>query len=381
MNSPFRTRLPLLLAALALGAPLPVAAQAEPPRPALPRDADPNDWTAYYDHGVAVFKTSPGQADAAFYWASRVDPSRAEPLFGRWATFWMRDYERWIDYLRGSRRVRESPEVARADTLLYRAAVRNPFVHRGLEALLYDRMPGRWRDDIQTRAWLAYATGDLPRAAELFGRVVERNPERNRWARYDRALALVAMGRFGEAATEVGRLLESLRREDEKELVRVYASKEMLEYATGLLHSAQNDDRAAREAHQRALLENLGFSPARAALGRIALAERRFPEAVREYEQAVEIDGRDAVVRFHYATALQATGEVAEAERELRVVVEREPYYAAPRALLGRVLEALNRPAEALGEYERFLALATRGEPQRPAVQQRVTALRGSASR
>jgi hypothetical protein len=70
----------LLLTALD---PVPLTAQHEPPRPQLPRGADPNDWEAYFDLGDARFQRAPREAAAAFYWASRLDPTRSEPLFAR----------------------------------------------------------------------------------------------------------------------------------------------------------------------------------------------------------------------------------------------------------------------------------------------------------
>src|ERR1041384_1762718 len=57
-------------------------AQAEPHRPALRAAADTNDWEACFDAGVAKLRREPAEAEAAFYWASRPPPPRAEPLSG-----------------------------------------------------------------------------------------------------------------------------------------------------------------------------------------------------------------------------------------------------------------------------------------------------------
>ena len=56
--------------------------QAQPPeRPELKGLGDPKDWNAYYDQGVDLLRRQPANAEAHFYWASRLAPNRAEPLY------------------------------------------------------------------------------------------------------------------------------------------------------------------------------------------------------------------------------------------------------------------------------------------------------------
>ncbi|HEU0077930.1 MAG TPA: hypothetical protein VFQ76_09805, partial [Longimicrobiaceae bacterium] len=258
-------RLLFVLAWSAAAVPVCAAAQGIPPRPELPRGADANDWEAYFDHGAAIFRSRPGQAHAAFYWATRLNPERAEPLFGQWAAFWMRDYGRWEQYLRDPERLRERAEVVRADSLLHAAYGRNPFVHRGFEAVLYDQLPGRWRNDYRTRAWIAYANGDFPKAVDFFGRAIRSNPK-SPGIRFDRACALTSAGRFAEALDEMTALVGALRERDATQQLGAYESKAMLEHGIGLLHLARRDSAQAREAFARALVDDLGFAPAHAAL-------------------------------------------------------------------------------------------------------------------
>src|SRR5262245_63981256 len=66
-----------------------------PKRPSVPRGADPNDWEAYYDLGIELLQNDRGgPAEAAFLWASRLRPDRAEPLYARWIAFWVRTAKR-----------------------------------------------------------------------------------------------------------------------------------------------------------------------------------------------------------------------------------------------------------------------------------------------
>ena len=62
------------------------------------------------------------------------------------------------------------PQVIRNDSLLLRAANRNPFVHRGLEVGLYTMLGERLRWDGATSAFVNYGNGDFRQAADRFGR-------------------------------------------------------------------------------------------------------------------------------------------------------------------------------------------------------------------
>src|SRR5260370_37720796 len=92
-------------------------------RPKLDAQADTNDWRAYFQYGMTQLRTRPSRADAAFYWASRLGPNRAEPLYGRWVAFWLRNVSVFEDYEYGSQKV---PAAERAESLAARARLRNP---------------------------------------------------------------------------------------------------------------------------------------------------------------------------------------------------------------------------------------------------------------
>src|SRR5260370_21199996 len=57
----------------------------ELPRPRLARGVDTNDARAYYARGDALLHYGRwlDSADLAFYWAARLDPAWAEPLYAR----------------------------------------------------------------------------------------------------------------------------------------------------------------------------------------------------------------------------------------------------------------------------------------------------------
>lgn len=357
-----RTLLLLALAAFSIAAR--AHGQTVPPRPALPRGADANDWEAYFSHGERQWERFPTQAGAAFYWASRLDPTRAEPLFARWAAFYARDQGTWLAWLEGDREILRRPAVIANDSLVLRAFRRNPFVHRGLEAALYAGLGRRlqWNGDLT--AYMNYGEGDFREAAQGFGRLVRSNPGRNVRFRQWRALAFVGAGQLDSAAVELTLLLQALRSVDEVRVGYYYESKALQEYALGMLHEARGRPAEARRAWERALEEDLSMYPARAALARLALREQKPGEAVEHLAQVVEIAPDDAVMHLEYGTALLAAGRHDEAVAAFQRAIQLEPYWADPYVRLGVALDNAGHPAEAAAAYRMYLERAPRRQAQ-----------------
>jgi len=357
--------------------PPPLQNPAESKRPRLPSAADTNDWAEYFDYGVSRLRNDPRGAERAFYWASRLEPSRAEPLYGRWVAYWMR-FPGWFEeYVAERPRVLESPNVLQVDSLYQRALLQNPLMPRTLHVLLYDQLPGEWQRDPLTIAVLDYGAKKFDAAAAEFGKLVRGDPAKHYRLRYWQALCFVAAQRYDSAAAEMAALVEELRRRDQKHLAYWYESKELLDYALGLLQLALGNRAAARVALQQALVENLAFYPAHAALADVALDEGDHAAALREYAQAVELGGDDAEVRHRYAQALADAGRPGEAEPQVRKVIELEPLFAAPYFTLGRVLEARGLKEQALAAYRDYVQRAPRLAPLIPHARARIAELHG----
>ena len=359
----------LVVIALLLASGMAVAAagaQGVPVRPRLDAKADTNDWGAYFDHGVQALRLRTGaDPGASFYWAARLNPERAEPLFAQWVAFHLRDFDRWLGYLGEKREVLEHPAVLAADSLRLRARIRNPFVAQSLEVALFTQLPGTFARTDLTNGWLAYGEGDLRRAARLLADGIARDPSRHAFARETRAQVLVAMRRYDSALVEMRTLRAELERRDERRLARVYQSKEFIDYAIGFLEGVRGNDAGAREAMQRALTENLAFHPAHVFLGDEALRGSDAATAIYEYEEALVIDSTDVVVLHHYALALMRTGRLGEAATALRKATALEPFYAAPWLQLGRVLDRRKDVDGARAAYRQYVATAPRSEKER----------------
>src|SRR5262245_51509551 len=180
-------------------------------RPKLSADADTNSWEAYFDLGVKVLRESPRKAEAAFVWSTRLDPTRAEPLFARWVAFWRR-FPGWFeDYVAERPWVVNSPNIIQVDSLYWRAVQRNPFVPRHLAILLYEQLPGRWGRDPLTSGVIAYSAERYDEAKQNFIRLLQDDSVKNYRVRFNLALCQTATRQFDSAATQIRALIGEMR--------------------------------------------------------------------------------------------------------------------------------------------------------------------------
>ncbi|HEX8903707.1 MAG TPA: tetratricopeptide repeat protein [Longimicrobiaceae bacterium] len=351
------TRIALVAAAAALWTGVAAAQSALPPQ--LPAGADPKDWNAYFDRGVALLRPSPTEADEMFRWASRIDPTRAEPYFGRWVAFHLHDSDRFVRYMEWDESVMRNPAVIAADSFHIRAMVRNPFVHQGLAVLLYDALPGNYGTSMYTRAYLEYAEGTLDKAVYDLKLLIQRQPRMFR-AREILAQALVAQGQFDSARVQMDSVVAALRRQDERQLTRVYESKSLLLYGIGLLQLAQNRPAEAREAMAQAVLEDASKWYTHRGLALALTAAGQHAEAVEEYRAALELSAADPVLLQEYGEALSAAGDHAAAIEQLERAVALSPYWAEPWLSLGNAHLRAGNAAGAIGAFNGYLQRAPR---------------------
>jgi tetratricopeptide (TPR) repeat protein len=127
-----------------------------------------------------------------------------------------------------------------------------------------------------------------------------------------------------------------------------------------MLHEASGRHAEARRAWERALEEDLSMYPARAALARASLRERKREEAVEHMAQAVELAPNDAVMHYEHGNALvaanQRDGAIAAYQRALQL----EPHWAEPYLRLGVVFDNAGETAKAIAIYREYLERAPR---------------------
>jgi tetratricopeptide (TPR) repeat protein len=345
-----------LLAVLAVAARL--AAQ-EPDVVVRIEGADRRDWEAYFDYGVRVFAKFPREAGASFTWSSKLDPSRAEPLYGRWATAMMSlSLDEIVSYYRDEPALIERPAIRAADSLRLLAFKRNPFVHRGLDATMIDRFPGAFSDARDTRAWLAYSNGDFKRAIDLHTRSIEQRVRGAVWRRFDRALCYVSTGDLPAAEADLTALLDTLRaQENSDRIAPAYQSKHFLLYMIGRIQVQRGNLVAARESFGEALVEDAGFAYGHLGLASVSRAERKPAQAASEFALAIELAPDDGYLRYLHAQVLYDLNQFEGSAREARRAAEIEPEWGLPELLLGRIRERQNRVDEAFVHFERYVSL------------------------
>jgi tetratricopeptide (TPR) repeat protein len=375
-----------------------------PPRPALWAQADTNNAGSYYQHGVSKLESSPSEAADAFYWAARLRPGWAEPLYGRRVALLMSDPRRLIGYMNGDRSVVRSPEVAAIDSLQLRALMLNPFLAQRFDRpLLRQFITKAVEEDMRRnneapnsalaahvasswlltaspymKAWFAYSEGRYPQAITEYERALGRARPR------ERARLRTDLGRIHFFSGNLDRAVEHFtaatteeRKEDSRDLVYVYESKALLEHSLGAVLQQKGDTAAAREAYGRALQEDLSFYPAHIALSSMSMAAGDTARALSSMDLAVELSPDNAALHYDYALLLIRARKVDQAVTELKKATELEPMYAAPLLILGHVTDRAGPGFEqaALDYFRAYLARAARDDAGRASAEARVAAL------
>jgi Tfp pilus assembly protein PilF len=354
----------------------------EPKRPKMDAERDTNAAAAYYYWGLGKLVRSPREAEDAFYWASRLDPAWADPIYARRIAFHMSDLVRFYRYMVGTKYVLKNADVQRADSLYYRALLRDPFLFRRHDKTLLDRLfeeltgeyGGFVTGDPEMRAWFAYSQTRFPEAADLYARAIEKDPK-NFDLHAERARVLYHMGRYDSTITELNLALQGYRAADEKELVRLYESKAMYEYSIANAYLQMEKIDEAREALGRALVEDLSFYVAHQKMAALAILTGDTATALSEYELAVQLNKDDAVLLTEYGSVLVALRKGAEAEPHLLRAIELEPYYARPYVFLANALELQGKKPDAQARYREYLVKASKKDEFRPFAESRLQAM------
>lgn len=361
----------VLLALVVLVAASPLAAQVvEPKRPKLPAGADTNSANAYYRLGINELRDDPGTAERAFYWAWRLEPGWADPLYARRIALHLTDLRRFGDYLDRKAFVMKSKEVRSADSLQYEAMLRNPLLFQGLgrEMIEYyfERSTGLtaamidWgKQDPEVAGWLAYTKGNHAEAVDLYAKAIKRWPKLH-YLHGDRARSFHLLGQLDSAVAETQLMVDGLRAEDQKSLVRFYESKGLGEYQIGFLWLNAGQKEKAKAAFQRALTEDLGMPMAHAQLGEIAASEGDMETALLEWGQAVELSPKDPMLRVGLARRLMEARKWEEALPHLQQSVALDPWYAMPYLFIGQIQQSAGEDAAAKAAYEAYIARAPR---------------------
>ena len=367
-----RSRLVLIVAAVAAFVPALRAQKSTPPpsRPTIEAGADTNDARSYYGYGMKMVYDKPSEAVRAFYWASRIIPNSAEVLYSlQCASLLAMSNDDMADYFDYYGKTRK-PQYLALDTLLVRA---------------YSIMS--YLNDARFSARAAYADGRMQEALAGYGKDLTYRG----WSKKTRALAtgdihairariFYVLGNLDSARTEMTAAVSAMRERDTTERVILYRSKAMYEQSLGMVFERQSQMDSARDAYGQALQEDLSYFPAHARLAQMALAKGDTTTALTELDLVVQLQPKDVVARYEYAVALVGTGHDAAAAAQLKSAIAADPYFAAPHLLLARIADVEQYAQDAADEYQQYVALAPRSDPNLPFVKGRLSALAAAVS-
>lgn len=91
--------------------------------------------------------------------------------------------------------------------------------------------------------------------------------------------------------------------------------------------------------------------------GNRKVAERNYPEAIKLYTEAIELDGQNAVYYSNRAAAYSQQGDHEKAVEDAQKAVEIDPKYSKAYSRMGHAYFCLNKYAEAVSAYEKALEL------------------------
>lgn len=373
-----------------------------PRRPVLWAQADTNNANTYYLHGVNRISDRPAEAAAAFYWAARLQPGWAEPLYGRRAALLMTDADRLVRYVENVRGTIRSAEIQAIDSLQLRALSLDPFLVEIFErpmvrvyltrAVMEDmrRATGEANSALAAhrvetwlrnspplmRARVAYSEGRFPQALGEYERALARASSRDKPYIHPVVGKIhFFTGNLAKAAEHFTAAAEGMRKEEARDLVFVYQSKALMEHSLGAVYEKMGNAAAAQEAYGRALQEDLSFAPAHKALSALAMARGDTATAVSELALAVELSPDDAALRVQYGMLLVRTRKADEGVAEFKRAAELESYYATPHLMLARLYDSSGMAPEALEYYRSYVARAAREDVGYANAQERIAAL------
>lgn len=396
-------------------------------RPKLDSAADTNSAQANYAYGMKMVYDNPEEAVRAFYWASRIDPSSGDAMYALWTARLIMMSDAELDaYLERGKAMRTHSQLA-LDSLIYRAYEVNPFLFSSIDGALMRRtlqadasrivpklteqkrseFVARRMRDAENQPSIAYSEGRFQAALDayafqleaslLFGEMrAKKNPsaKEKRYAEmvkvgltYARADMHAKRGRiffqlhqFDSASTEMTAALSAMEAQDSGAAQLLYLSKAIFDQSLGMIHEHDRRFDLARDAYGRALQEDLSYYPAHSRLAQLELEKGDTTSALSEMDLAVQLEPGDPALRYRYAEVLVHSRRDAEAAQQLRASIALDAYYGSPHLLLATIGDLEDYATDAIDEYQRYVALAARNDPQLPHVKMRLAKLSASVA-
>jgi tetratricopeptide (TPR) repeat protein len=147
-------------------------------------------------------------------------------------------------------------------------------------------------------------------------------------------------------------------------------------FELGLLYDKQNKEGDAEMALAQAVQKSPNESLYWYAYGEVFRGQERYDDALKAYKRAIEIDPPYAKALGKYATLLIERKQYEEAEDLLNKAIRKEPRNASNYFHLGALYQAKKKNKLAAENYQRFLDLAAKTDPDRAKAKELVDRLR-----
>lgn len=182
--------------------------------------------------------------------------------------------------------------------------------------------------------------GRLDEAVETLQR-----PPQNAAVWHELGLAYQAQGKLAEAATALRRAIAL-----NGELPEPHSN-------LGIVLLAAGDGKGAEAAFREAIRIQPDYADAQGNLANVLAGRGDLPGARHHFGVALRYKPNDAAIRYNFAVALGRAREYDEAERELRSAMAADAKMVEAYELLGNLLMARQRAAEAVAVYRAWVGL------------------------
>jgi len=374
---------------------------AVPARPHLEPGIDSNSAKANFQHGLRVVSDDPQESYRAFYWATRIDPTSADAWYALWVARQLIMPSRDLTVYRNPLFTECSAANLAVDSLLFHAYAIDPFLYRGLDRPLRQRLASARAADRnptvnqaavnsdltvrlerkQYEGWILYADARFEDALKAYANEMNRgwDAEVHKLnVHAERSKIFVLVDNLDSARAEMRETIAESRVRNRKDHVVIYDSTTMFERALGAIDERAQRPVEARATYARIVQENPTFYPAHVRLSAIALGQGDTASAVSEMSLAVQLEPNDAALRYRFAEMLVDAKRDAAAAEQLRQAIALDPNYAAPYLLMALIADVEEYTDEAVAQYQSYTARAAGSDPQLPRVRGRLAKLSSS---
>ena len=356
---------------------------------------DSNEATLRYYLGLAYWsKNKFDQADSALRLALQLNPRYAEAYLALAYLPYMRRPALFTEEMKDRVPDKWIPKVEESNRFYQRAFMINPLVSLQVLSLAFPVDERGFRDytsaesqmyELFIEGFVDLSKGRYATAYQRLGRLADqvydgtKHPDRvPNFILWHRGLAAAHSLRYDAAIADFQALLDRAEKKERQDvLMRIPLRTNEYRFMLASLQRAAGRLGKAEERFKEAAANDLGLYMAHVYLAEIYQDQKRWADAVAEYQRAVAANPEDFSLHLDLGTLLFNLEQTKEAEEPIRKAVALYPRNALGHYMLGRIDEELGRPAEAKDQFTSFVALAPSGLSELvPDARQRLAKLR-----